>query len=200
MRAATWTRILLLAMTLGAAALAPSCGGSNDNGGMTGGVVATFAAAEPNPGANEMTMQPGTVSGTTFNVRITATDVTDFFGAAFTVDLPANVGFVSLDSSQSFLRDGSFPTANLLFTATAPTGNKVIVAATRLNAGTYSGVNVTGTRDLVTLTLRVSATMSASAITFDTTTPLEVRNSVQPPLEGQLIPVTWSGGAVSASQ
>ena len=190
---------MLVATALFVAGLALSCGGSDD-GGMAGGVIATFTPADPSPSALEMTMQPGTVSGTTFNVRITATDVPDFFGAAFTVSVPTGVTFLSMDSSQSFLRDGSFPAGSLIFLANSPTSDKVIVSATRLDATANSGVNVVGTRDLLRLTFRVNTVLVAAPIDFVATDALEVRNSVQPPPEGGLIPVTWSGGTVAASQ
>ena len=199
MRAATVSRMFLMAAALFLATFALSCGGGDD-GGMTGGVVATFTPSEPSPTALEMTMQPGTVSGTTFNVRITATDVNDFFGAAFTVSIPNGVVFVAMDSTQSFLRDAPIPSPSLTFLADASTPNKIRVVATRLDATTNSGVNVVGTRDLVTLTLRATTILSASPIDFVSTDALEVRNSVQPPPEGGLIAVTWTGGAVVAAQ
>jgi hypothetical protein len=91
---------------------------------------------------------------------------------------------------------------SISFLTDTTTAGKLRVVATRLNAGTNAGVNVTGTRELLTLTFRVSAALAATPMTFlappDATR--EVRNSVQPPPEGGLINVSWSGGSLSASQ
>lgn len=200
MRIGIMGRVVVAAGALLFGALAPSCGGGGGGGGTTGGIVATFTPASANPAALSVTMQAGSASGQNFNVRIAATDVNDFFGAAFTVNLPTGISFQSMDSSQSFLRDGGIPAGNLSFLTDTATPGKLRVVATRLNAGTNSGVNVTGTRELVTLRFRATATFAATALDFVATDPREVRDSVQPPPEGNLINVTWSGGSVVATQ
>lgn len=200
MRIGIMGRVMVAAGALLFGALAPSCGGGG-GGGTTGGIVATFTPASPNPAALSVTMQTGSASGQNFNVRISATDVNDFFGAAFTINLPTGISFVSLDSAQSFLRDGGFPIGNLSFLSDTSTPTKLRVVATRLNAGTNSGVNVVGTRELVTLRFSATRAFAATPLEFLTATDTcEVRGSVQPPPEGNLIDVSWSGGSVVATQ
>jgi hypothetical protein len=156
---------------------------------------AAFSGPGGTPAAGTVTMQPGSVNGDTFEVRIAVTGVNDFFGAAFHVAYdPAVVEYVSADDAGSFLREGGASTSFLYGGA----AGDLSVSATRLQdgGGTIRGVDVPGTRDLVVLTFRAKASATASPIAFGN--PQEVRDSTQPP-PGRSIAVSWEGGTMSAT-
>ena len=194
----------ILVAALGCA-LSFSCGGG-DNNTLTG-LAATFAPTSPTPAAKSVTLQPGTVSGDTFQVRVAVTDVHDFFGAAFSVTYkntipdPANsslsvlmVTFTGMSSSGSFLRETGVATDFRVDSTTTPW--MLVIVATRLQQDPpISGVNVLGTRDLLTLTFRVRRATTGSPI--DLVAPREVCDSGQPVCTP--IGVTWSGGTVVAN-
>lgn len=189
--------LVAIGLVLALGMLSPSCGGDGNGGGTN--IVATFTATSPNPGPASATMQPGTSAGTLFRIRIVVTDVADFFGAAFRVSYDTDdIRFESMDSSESFLRDGGFPPASLRFQVDSTSSpGQLILVATRLDAATNPGVNVAGQRELLELTFRARRVVAGSAIGFTGT--LEARNSQQPPPEGQLINLTWSGGSLTAN-
>jgi len=154
-----------------------------------------FEAGNPAPGPLTVSMQPGPVTGSRITIRIMATDTNDFFGAAFRVNFdPSILTFDSADTTGSFLRDAAVATQFSVNGTSVP--GSVLVGATRVDAGANDGVDVVGTRELLTLTFQVRGVPAAagSAVTFGD--PKEVRDSVQPPPEGNLIVVTWIGGTV----
>lgn len=177
-----------------------SCGGGGGSSPVPPGLVASFVALADPPSSGSLTLQPGSTSGASFNVRVAATEIDDFFGAAFTINFPSDsVQFVSSDSTGSFLRDGcASPCSIVSFDAKVSAPGQVRVVATRLDAGTNSGIDVVGTRDLVILRFVATDEVTGGSIDFDLTNR-EVRSSVQPPPEGQPITATWTGGEVSAS-
>ncbi len=157
----------------------------------------SFEPSEPSPGPLTVSLQAGTVNLDGITIRVVATNVDDFFGSAFRVIYnPAHLAFVSMDTSQSFLRDGGVATT-FSENHTSVSGS-VIVSAARLDAGTNAGVDVTGSRELLRLTFRVIAEIPPDGSAASFGDPKEVRDSVQPPPQGNLIPVNWSGGKFRA--
>ena len=197
-------RLGVLAALLGCA-LSLSCGGGDK---MTStGLAATFTPASVPPPAGSVTLQAGQVSGDTFQVRVAATDIYDFFGAAFSVTYqntiadPATsslsvlmVTFTGMNSAGSFLRETGVATDFRVDSTTTP-GMLVIVATRLQQSPPISGVNVVGTRDLLTLTFRVRRATTGSSIAF--AAPQEVCDSRGPVCTP--IGVTWSGGTVVAN-
>ena len=188
---------LLLAVLLAASAFA--CGGGGDSGGGTVPTrVATFAPADPTPPSNSVSLQSGSQSADTVTIRVSATDVNDFFGAGFRVTFdPASLVFLGMSSAGSFLRDGGVPNANLLFTTDAiSVPGAVLVSATRLQnqTGTLTGVNVNGTRELVSLTFLATADTAGNTLSLPA--PREVCDSDTPICNP--IGVGWFGGTVTA--
>ncbi len=192
------SRILAAVVLAASFALAPSCGGGGD--GIGGILLALFTASQPSPGANTVSMQRGTSSNNVFEVEIMATDVNDFFGAAFTVSYPSQVTFESWDHSASFLRDGGLTDADLALALKNNPGELVIGIARKQNQpGTVPGVNVSATRELLSLTFRATAAIAAPGADISFTGNLEVRDSAQP-APGNLIPVTWAPGKVTVTR
>lgn len=197
-----------LVTTLALASLALSCGGSKPT---AQGPTATFQPATATAGS--IAQLAGSASGSQFSVRIAATDIANFFGAAFRIRIDTDfVAFVGLDSSGSFLRDGGIPVGNLFFRAdAATTPGQVIVTATRLQngGGTLPGVNVTGTRDLVVLTFRVLRTIGATDTDTDgildgSVEFIDPRKVCDPTFDPGTqdcgpIAVTWASGSVRAN-
>lgn len=160
-------------------------------------VTTTFTPSSPSPASNSVTMQAGTVTGDLFDVRIVATNVNDFFGSAFHVTYdPASVTFVSADDTGSFLRDLPATSTDVRFQYSSSPGN-LSVSATRLQntGGTFPGVDVTGSRDLLVLRFRATGTTTGNALAFGT--PREVTNHNPPPTNQ--IGVTWAGGTAVRS-
>ena len=170
-----------------------ACGGGGGDS-ASGILTATFTADNPTPAAATVSMQPGSASATDFAVRIAVTDTADVYGAAFDITFPsAQIAYLSMDSSGSFLRDGGVGNASLDFTVdSVSTPGRLIVVATRL--GALGGVNVVGTRDLIVLRFRARTAFTPQAIAFDAGQPRTVRNSAN-----VSIPVTWSSGSVVAA-
>jgi hypothetical protein len=191
---------------LGAIALvaaASACGGGGGGGGDDGGVIpapttASFAASDPTPPAGSVSLQQGSRSGLVVNVLVSASGINDFFGAGLRLTYdPALVRFEGSDTSVSFLRDPPFdaPGAPLLFTIAESTPGILNVAATRLqNAqGTATGVNVAGTRTLVSLQFRLLAATAGTQVTLPPA-QREVRDS-----QANLLAPTFHAGAFLAN-
>jgi hypothetical protein len=185
---------------LGAVALAvagTACGGGgggSSDGGTTGGPqTGTFVAADPTPPADSVTLQAGTHSGLVVNVLVSVTDVDDFFGTGFRVLYDATVAqYQTFDASTSFLRDAPFNTAGapLQFQVDASTPGVLSVSATRLqNAqGTATGVNVAGTRTLLSLQFVMLKVAQSSPVTLPGS-QRDVRDS-----SDNSLPLTWQAG------
>ncbi len=185
-------------------ALAPSCGGGG--GDVLRLLVARFSPDEPAPGPNTVSMQPGTSPNDVFEVRIMVTGVDDFFGAAFRVAYPsASVRFLSADTGDSFLCDApvdcSDPNQVQFIVNSASSPGEVLVAATRVQnqAGTVPGVDVSESRELLSLTFQATREIASPGQPLSFAPRLEVRDSAQP-APGNEIPVTWEGGTVTASR
>lgn len=169
--------------------LSPSCGGGSTD---DTPAQATFTPLSPTPGSGTVTMQAGTSTGNTFNVRIAVKDVTGFFGTAFHVTFnPNTAAFVGRDDSTSFLRGSGIST---FFAAALAAPGDVAVAATRVQngTGTVPGVTVSD-GDVIVLTFR--ATRSTAGNTFGFGLPREVCNNT--PGCGAIL-TGWSGGTLTA--
>jgi len=201
-RMGRWILAAVAMLALGTTA----CGGGDDDNPAQSGPVASFTPGTASSGS--IAQLAGSSSGTTFTIKISATDIADFFGAAFRIRVdPDFVAYQGLSSTGSFLRDGGV--TNLDFRADATTvPGQVIVNATRVqnSGGTIPGVNVVGTRELVSLTFRIRTFINPTADansngipdgSLDFIDPREVCDSDQPVCTP--ITVTWSAGSVRGS-
>lgn len=200
MHRATSSKLLVVLLAGWMSTVAVSCGGGGGGGGgvIVPGRTATFTSADSTPAPNSVSLQSAAASGDTVTIRVTVTDVTDFFGTGFRVTYnPTTVVFVSMSSTGSFLRDGGIGAANLNFTADASSPGILLISATRLQnaTGTIDGVDVAASRELVTLTFRATANTGGNP--FALPEPREVCDSDQPVCTE--IPVAWVGGTLTAS-
>jgi hypothetical protein len=194
------TARLLAAIVLAAAASAcGGGGGGGDDGGVVGGPQnGSFSAADPTPPAGTMSLQQGTRTGLVVNVLVSATNVNDFFGAGVRLDYdPTTVRFESSDTATSFLRDPPFggPGAALQFQVDGSTPGSVMVSAARLQnlQGTATGVNVVGTRTLVSLQFRLLVATNGSPVNLPSA-QREVRDS-----QDAVLALPWFSGAFVAN-
>ena len=195
MRATGKRARLLLGLALLVIASACGGGGGGGGGGVIGPSTASFAAADPTPPADSISLQQGSRSGLVVNVLVSATGVDDFFGAGFRLLYdPALVRFESSNDAGSFLRDGGTPNAQLQFLVDSSTSGVLNVAATRLQnaGGTATGVNVAGTRTLISLQFRLLADTAGSPVTLPAA-QREARDS-----QANQIALTWHAGAFLA--
>jgi hypothetical protein len=158
------------------------CGGGGGDPVVPPGLVASFQGQNATNGS--LSMQPGNASGANFQVRIAATGIQDFFGARFHLTFdPASAGFVSADSSTSFLNGAGVVTD---FDVTEVNSGILSVEATRVGsvdaiftpdgAGSGSVSLQPGTANQDTFEIRVDVTDvndffgGAFHITFDSAT------------------------------
>lgn len=176
----------------------PACGGGNDNT-VSSGPVATFTPDSP---AGAIALLAGGSSGASVSVRVTVTNVTGFFGAAFRIAYdPAALLFNGMTDSGSFLRQGGVTDTNLQFIANSTgTPGEIVIVATRLDPTVAPPVNVTTTSDLVVLNFSARKTIAVAAAEgrLDFADPKEVCDGTVTPTGCGSIAVTWSGGGVSA--
>ncbi len=163
--------------------LASGCGGSDYGG--TSGLQASFTAEQPAPGPASVSLEPGRATGDMIEVRVQLTDIGDVYGAAFYVVLdPAIASYVSYAAGEILEGDGQDP----LYLVDAGQPGRIIVSANRL--GPVGGIDVTGSRTLLTLTLRVVG-VGVSGATFDS--PALYDSQLQPqPMPG----IQWFGGEI----
>lgn len=197
MRATGRTSRLLLSIALALAASGCGGGGGGNDGGVVGPQTASFAAADPTPPADSISLQQGTRAGLVVNVLVSATDVADFFGAGFRLTYdPSFVRFESSSSTTSFLRDAPFdgPLAELQFLVDSSTPGVLNVAATRQQnqAGNAPGVDVSGTRTLLSLQFRLLLDAAGSPVTLPAQ-QREARDS-----QGNALALTWHAGSFFA--
>ena len=177
------------------------CGGNNDNTTTTSNApVATFTPDTPVPADGSITMLQGATSGAAVEVRVTATQVPSFFGAAFRVDYdPSALLFTGMTSSSSFLATGITDPSQLYFDANSSISpGQIVVTATRVApAGPFE---VTTTADLVVLnfTARLPILPEATVGRLDFAAPMQVCDGTVVGNGCGSITVTWSGGGVSA--
>jgi len=178
-------------------ALSLSCGGGDET--TLTGLAATFMPVSATPPAGSVTLQAGPVSGEAFHVRVAATDVNDFFGAAFRVSYQNTiVSFTGMDSSGSFLRETGV-TTDFRVDSTTELGTLIILATRLQQNPPIPGVNVVGTRDLLTLSFFVRSSTAGSRIDFATVPAPVVCDSGQPVCTPITVTEPWPGGIVVAN-
>src|SRR5262245_51201628 len=127
------------------------CGGSDDNTTSSTAPVGIFTPDTPTPADGSITLLQGTTSGASVNVRVTVTQVANFFGAGFRIDYdPTALSFGGMDSSSSFLRTGVTDPNQLYFSAdSANSPGQIVITATRAYPATPAPAGPTA--DLVIL-------------------------------------------------
>ena len=163
--------------------VANGCG--SDNGGLSSSLHASFTAEQPAPGPASVTLEPGRATGDLIEVRVRLTDIVDVYGAAFYVVLdPAIASFVRYTPGEILESDGEIP----FYLVDSGQPGRIVVSANRL--GPVGGVDVTGSRTLLTLTLRVVG-VGVSGATFDAVALYD--SQLQPqPMPG----IQWFGGEI----
>ena len=165
-------------------------------------IFSAFTADTPTPAAGTIALLAGGSSGTSVNVRVTATGLTGFFGAAFRIKYDTTaLLFNGMTDSASFLRIG-VTDANVFFLADATSvPGEVLITATRIDPTIAPPVNVTLTSDLVVLNFiaRVAIAAGVTAGRLDFGDPKQVCDgTVAVPGCGAVAVTSWSGGGVSA--
>lgn len=192
-------RAVPVALAVLAAMGAASCSGSDDVL-FPRGLVAAFVADEPIQDGS-VGLLAGSPPFVTLRVRVAARGIDDFFGAGFEISYDPDVlRLVRWDDADSFLRDGGAE-ADFIVDAVSQPGRVIVGASRRQDAGhTVPGVNVVGTRTLLTLVFKPKKASKASPVQFVTSPPgtCEARDSSLPP-PGRAIPVLWKGGNVSVT-
>ena len=186
----------LLALIAIVALVLASCGGGSST--TTTTVVARFTADAPNPGQGTIAILQDSTNGASVTLRITVTEVTNFFGAAFRITYDPNaLLFGGWDTSSSFLSEGS--SNNILFSEDHTTiGGTVVVVATRLSPALP--VNVTTTSTLVKINFIARKPIAAGATEgrLDFGDPKQVCDGTVAAPGCNPIVVSWFGGGLSA--
>jgi uncharacterized repeat protein (TIGR01451 family) len=175
-------------------------GTDSDSDGATVDIVAdllgpVFTANNPSPGASTLSLAPGTVSGTSFDVRVHVTGIQDFFGAAFRLTFdPTVADFTSFLSTGSVIVGGGATTRFDVFEVSS---GVLDVLATREGSG-VAGVDVNATSLLVTLRF-TALDETAGAEPFTITLPRQIQVCPQAGQKCSTLAdgaVTWSGGSL----
>ena len=164
--------------------LLPGCKGSSDNMVVPAAACLEFSAIV-GPSAGSVTLEEASNSTCdVLSLTVMITDVADIFASSFVVEFdPAIATYTALSISSSFLgSDGA--TVEVL--ADEQPGS-VSIGLTRL--GSNSGIDVVGTRELVTLVFSKVATNGSGSVTFTNGVLL---GSETPPQSKT--GVSWSGG------
>ena len=191
-----------LIMTFGM--LMPACGGggSDNGGGVTNPLVATFTPTTPNPGANTIGMA-GTTAGSNVAVEIQVTDMSDFFGAGFRVTYdPATLNFTGFSAAGSLLDNHPGNTDFNAQELDAGNPGTLLVLATIQDAGQPQGLDVVGTAKLITLNFQATTTIGAPGNAIAFADPKDVQAC---PVQGGACnevsgALAWPGGSVTASR
>jgi hypothetical protein len=190
-----WVAAVLLAT---APFTLPACKSKNTTP-TSSGPVATFTPDTAAPGAATIALLPGSASGASVNVRVTATGVNSFFGAAFRIEYDATaLLFNGMTDSASFLRTG-VTSSDVLFLEdhTSQTG-EVVITATRIYPA--PAVSVTTTSDLLVLNFVARSAIAAGTPRgrLDFGAQKQVCDGTVAAPGCGAVAVTWSGGGVSA--
>ena len=194
-------RLTCVALIMAFGVLMPACGGggSSGPGNVTKPLTASFAPNNPNPVADTINLA-GSAAGANVAVAVQVTEIDDFFGAGFRVTYdPASVNFVGFDPA-SLLDDhagGTDIDARELDPANRGT---VVVTATIQDAGQPAGIDVVGTRTLITLNFQATTTTAANPIDF--ASPWDVQICA---VQGQACnevgnQLDWDGGQIRATR
>lgn len=182
-----------------ALAVSLGCSGSNDT--TSTAPVAKFTADNPTPGPATVSIQPATVNGASVTLKVSVTDVPGFFGTAFHIVYdPDALLFTGWDYSSSFLLDGVNASDVFFLEDHLTNGGTIVAIATRLNPGSVSTIDVTGTQTLVYLNFvaRKPLAVGAPEGRIDFGDPKQVCDGTVVSTECGPIAVTWSGGGLSA--
>ena len=181
-----WLRVALLC-TLPATM---ACGGGGGDSAVPDGgssLTASFAPNTTSPGPKSSAMALGGTAGDLVTVAVNLTDISNVYGAAFSVSFdPARATFTGWSNGSVLETGGHGPTYQV---DDAQPGT-VVVGATR--NGNVPGVNVTATRTLVRLTFRVLVEGS-TALQFSAP---ELYDAAVPPQP--IAGVSWHAGALQA--
>jgi hypothetical protein len=178
-------------------ALALSCSGgsspSSDGGiiadppGGSSNLVGSFVGELPGQPDNVATMAEASGSGDVVSVDIDLSDVDGVFGAAFDVGFEAGMAeYLAWSPGDLFESDGDLP----LYSVTG-LSDRVVVGISR-SSGAVAGIDVVGTRTMITLTFRVTQPGS-SPVTFANATLLDDQAPPQT-IDG----IAWAGGTFQA--
>jgi len=177
-------------------------GGNNSTASSTTTVVAVFTPDTATPADGSITLLPGSTSGAAVNVRVTVTQMSSFFGAAFRIKYDATaLLFDGMDDSTSFLRAGVTDSSQLFFFAdSANSPGEIVITATRLFPAVAVPL-VSTTSDLVILNFvaRKSIAPLAAEGRLDFVDPKQACDgTVAAPGCGSITVTAWKGGGVSA--
>jgi len=178
------------------------CGGGNDST-TSVGPVAKFTPDTP---LGTIALLAGSSSGASIDVRVTVTNINDFFGAAFRIQYDTTALFFNgMTDSGSFLRVGltEANATNVSFDAREEHLGEISLHATRLdpNVGT---VDVGPASDLVVLNFTalkeiVAGTPNGFVKFGDQSRQVQVCDlAVVPLVCSEAVVSLWSGGHVSA--
>jgi len=185
-----WQKILILIPVL--AAIACGGGGGSDAGVVDNSptpVVAAFHADQPTPPNNSVALLQGQQNADVVTVRVTATNMTGIYGAAFEL-LYDETKATFIGSSPGSLLEQGGQTPYYDFQDTG-SGRVLVVATRQGNVGT---ANAAGTMTIVNLTFRVKA-VGGSRADFATSPTV---------YDGQLVPqpktgIFWTAGSLVGS-
>ena len=126
--------VLVTAAYLTLTAASVGCGNGNDSTTSSTAPVAVFTPNTATPAAGSITLLAGSTNGASVDVRVTVTEVSNFFGAAFRIAYdPTALLFNGMDSSNSFLRTGVTDPNQLFFFADSTNSpGEVVITATRI--------------------------------------------------------------------
>ena len=194
-RSAGWAALLVVA------AVMLGCGGGS-SGTTTGPVVTTFTPASPIVDGS-LAMRAGTSAGSTITIKVSATQIPSFFGAAFYVTYnPSVLRFNGMDSAGSFLLAG-VSASDVVFLADNATPGTVKVVASRLDPTTAPAVPVTTTADLLTLSFSSTQAIPPGSATgvLAFGDPKQVCDGTAAYPTCTAVPgITWIGGSITSTQ
>jgi hypothetical protein len=169
-----------------------SCGGGGGDavrGGGPSGIEAAFTAAMDDPGANTVTLTPGSVTDDSVIVKVRVTDTSGVYGAA--LDLiynPIMVEYVGWAPGTFLEQGGQHPN----YTVQLPSPGRIVVGVSR--TGNVSGANASGSPVLIQVVLRATQAGNSN-VTIQNGT---LTNNQIPP--GGLSGIAWFGGYVTGTE
>lgn len=179
-------------------ALLISCSGGGPSGhtiipeppGGSSNLVGSFDPDQPNPGAGTLSLSQGSsTSGDVVMVQVNVTGVDNLYGVNFDlVYNPALADYLGEYHNQSILTSGG-RTVSVVFSEQQP---GTIVGGIAINGGNAGGVDVTTTREVITLAFRVTGAGS-SAVSFQM--PYSCEDDNLQPIPG----ISWAGGTLLAN-
>jgi hypothetical protein len=169
-----------------------SCGGGSGGGGVTGGgggstiYAGSFTPAEPNPGANSVSLM-GSASSNIVTLAVNVTGTNDVFGGSFDLVYDPTMAEFANWAAGSLLESGGHQVS---YQVNAQQAGRVIVGVSRttIGAGADAGISTA----LVQLRLRVIEAGSSS-VRIENADLLDSQN---PP--GPIAGIAFSGGTLSA--